>query len=114
MTPAEKYEAAGDELWNQFVEEASKLAEKMFQEVVKPFCDKHQVYFDTGMGAYSFSNKDHYIGLCNDWEHEYGVFTEEAPEDYPEVWFALHAQCGPNDCLFEFLGNFHYAPRKRQ
>jgi hypothetical protein len=40
-------------LWDNFLNAASELAQEMFREVVKPFCDKHKLKFVTGMGSYS-------------------------------------------------------------
>jgi len=103
------WEQEGEALHNKFCDEATVLATRMFNEVVKPFCDKHKITFSVGMGSYAFAGSE----IC-DWEnygHEWGTFTDDCPEDYPAVWEALHADCGSNDCLFEFLGSFDYDPK---
>lgn len=52
----------------QYENEVSRIAEKVREELVIPFCDRQRLKFDAGMGCYSFENDKIIIYGKDNWE----------------------------------------------
>lgn len=98
-------------LHHDFIADIEALAERARQEVVIPFCDKHKLWFVSGMGVYSFDkiigkkgNPDGVTSL--DWDQYldegFAASDSDDPEDVawieqrrpPEGYEAVRAVVG--------------------
>jgi hypothetical protein len=59
-----------------FEKDINKIAEQVRLEIIKPFCDKYNLDFVSGMGIWNFT--------VNDYLYDYGSF--DSVEDIPYDW----------------------------
>lgn len=83
-----------EEAYGRWVEEVGNEA---LARYVMPFCDKHELFFDSGMGCYGFFNsRDEEIS--SDWTHRLMLGSFAGPPDpddpagWDEVCQVLHMQ----------------------
>ena len=92
------------------------IAIRIFNEVVIPFCDKHDLKFYVSWGMYSLAKKDDSENRdC--WEESIPntssdecpyCANKDAPEGYQEVIDALWIPIGGSDFIYALLEGKHY------
>jgi hypothetical protein len=79
-------------------------------DIIKPFCDRHKVRFDSGMGAYAFFNQ-HNEEMSGEWERGLHLGRgqapwEFAPADYPDIYRLLNIEVGTATALFNYMEDY--------
>jgi hypothetical protein len=103
---SKEYEARIKLLQHDLLIDIEAVAEQARAEVIRPFCDRHQLRFDSSMGAYAFFDKDGTEQSSN-WER--GLDRpgqppwEFAPADYLAVHRVLNTEVDRSSLLFEYM-----------
>jgi hypothetical protein len=97
-----------------YIDIITEIAQRMKQQVVIPFCDKHNLCFYCGMGTYCFSKPDNISvnAYYSDTPDSQAFLCDY--EGYEEVLAALNTEVPDNMGygLFLFIGD--YDPNKKE
>lgn len=106
---SKEYEARIKLLQHDLLVDVEAVAEQARAEVIRPFCDRHKLKFDSGMGAYAFFNKDD-NEVSSVWERGLNrpgqAPWEFAPADYPYVYRMLNTEIDRSSLLFEYMEGY--------
>jgi len=106
-------------LEHDFVFDVNTIAERVRQEVIIPFCDKHNLKFISAMGDWSFSSRgdegtdnddwDQYLegNIAEDPDDPGYVEYYKPPENYVKIRELLVTIVYGNDMLFEYMKDYH-------
>jgi len=109
-------------LSHDFITDLMEVAERVRQEVIIPFCGKHNLWFYSGMGSWYFERRDDAGIGSSDWDQYLGEgFVEDPddpdyaeiyrpPEDYEKIRELLSMVVHGKDELFEYMDCYEQRP----